>query len=252
MPSETTIGPTFFVTQEPPNLFDDEDMCVTLVVTNSLACFQRHQPSRLGASRRSKLFRRTLTECVPAFRRFGGPECLLQYRPDEINRKIYRNNKIGGQVYSRLQDIGVAVGGASGVHYGLDALETLCWAKPTHAWTWFLLYYPALKTRNKKNVEAMRKSEAELDGFWKAADVGFEEHLGSAHREYEVPILAWVDRPTVGAHSPRPKHAFFEDGPFSHVFHDPAKDITGAFDRLDLVRWAHYELPHLTRISGIQ
>ncbi|KAL5121695.1 hypothetical protein ACEQ8H_000382 [Pleosporales sp. CAS-2024a] len=102
------------------------------------------------------------------------------------------------------------------------------------------LYYPAHKRRNRETVEAMRRAEANLDKFWDTlytVDPSSTRGFTRSSLSHHVPQVEelqrtapWVERM---AHQPRSNTEIdYEYMPLSHMVHDKAMQITGAFDRL--------------------
>jgi hypothetical protein len=99
--------------------------------------------------------------------------------------------------------------------------------------------YPVERRRNKQNTAILRKAEANLDAFWTAVDQHYQSKgIGKSQHDLVTHLLRseravqrtpeWLEpeksKPTV-------ERAEYVYQPFSTVFHDPAKQVTGAFDR---------------------
>jgi hypothetical protein len=102
--------------------------------------------------------------------------------------------------------------------------------------------YPAHRRRNKKNMEAMRDAEANLDAFWKAVDCLYKARPSGKSAHDKVASLLSEDRSIQRT----PPWTEVEKGnkdddemeymykPLSSIFHDPSKQITGAFSHTSL------------------
>jgi hypothetical protein len=101
--------------------------------------------------------------------------------------------------------------------------------------------YPVKKRRSQANVEMLRSAETALDSLWKAADARFLECTGTSPHDLVRHILTerslqrtppW-EEPVKDLQSTSPNQpAEYIYIAFSHTLHDPAVQITGAFDRL--------------------
>ena len=103
--------------------------------------------------------------------------------------------------------------------------------------------YPAHRRRNKQNVEIMRKAEANLDAFWEVVDRHYKSRSGGSQHD-KVAYLLSKDRAvqrtppweepdkTTNSASVAPVEYVYQ--PFSSVYHDATKQITGVFDRTTL------------------
>jgi hypothetical protein len=101
--------------------------------------------------------------------------------------------------------------------------------------------YPVKKRRSQANVEMLRSAETALNSFWEAADARFLECTGTSPHDLVRHILTerslqrtppWED-PAKDLQSTSPNQpAEYIYIAFSHTLHDPAVQITGAFDRL--------------------
>jgi hypothetical protein len=101
--------------------------------------------------------------------------------------------------------------------------------------------YPVKKRRSQANVEMLQGAEAALDAFWTAADARFLESAGTTSFDLVRDIMkerslqrtpAW-EAPTKPLKSvPLKPVAEYIYVPFSHTLHDPAQQITGAFNKL--------------------
>jgi hypothetical protein len=105
--------------------------------------------------------------------------------------------------------------------------------------------YPINRSRNRKNVDVMRKAEVNLDKFWNLVDSGMKRKMGE--EEFETICRMFADcgtmRRTGPWVEPLPQAASTKDiskdngddhVPLSRVFHDRTHDITGNFDRLNI------------------
>jgi hypothetical protein len=101
--------------------------------------------------------------------------------------------------------------------------------------------YPTNRRRNKQNTELLRKSEANLDAFWEAVDHHYRSRIASSQHEMVSHLLcsdraiqrtpAWVEPDKTKTANKAIEYVY---QPFSNVYHDPAKQITGTFDRANL------------------
>jgi hypothetical protein len=98
--------------------------------------------------------------------------------------------------------------------------------------------YSVHRRRNKQNVEIMRRSEANLDAFWEAVDQHYRSrNVGSQH-DMVAHLLssdrgiqrtpAWTEPDKTKVSTNAPEYVY---QPFSSVYHDPTKQVTGIFDR---------------------
>ena len=101
--------------------------------------------------------------------------------------------------------------------------------------------YPVKKRRSQANVQMLRSAETALDTFWAAADARFLECAGTTPHDLIRHILTerslqrtppWQE-PAKDLQSISPEQpAEYIYIPFSYTLHEPAVQITGAFDRL--------------------
>ncbi|KAI1530130.1 hypothetical protein PtrSN001C_008779 [Pyrenophora tritici-repentis] len=102
--------------------------------------------------------------------------------------------------------------------------------------------YPVQRRRNKQNVEIMRKAEANLDLFWKAVDQHYKSRgVGKSQQDLISHLLRsdraiqrtpeWIEPEKS---KPRREEDDYVYQPFSTVFHDSTKQVTGTFDRASL------------------
>ncbi|KAF2033345.1 hypothetical protein EK21DRAFT_98345 [Setomelanomma holmii] len=100
------------------------------------------------------------------------------------------------------------------------------------------------RRRNKQNVEILRKAEANLDAFWKAADEHYESKaIGKLQHDLVAHLLrsdqavqrtpAWIEPEPKETKKPLEKDEYVYQ-PFSAVFHDHTKQVTRTFDRATL------------------
>ncbi|KAB2101763.1 hypothetical protein AG0111_0g9460 [Alternaria gaisen] len=103
--------------------------------------------------------------------------------------------------------------------------------------------YPAHRRRNKQNVEIMRKAEASLDAFWEAVDRQYKSRSAGSQHDKVTHLLSkdravqrtppWEEPDkTKNSASVAPVEYVYQ--PFSSVYHDATKQITGVFDRATL------------------
>lgn len=105
--------------------------------------------------------------------------------------------------------------------------------------------YPVNKARNEKNVNLMREAEANLDAFWNYVDRNVKAKTGSGQHEVIERIfdtcghmrrtVPWValkrqQKPS----GPEAKSAGVEELPYSTIFHDNTKEITGPLKKLTI------------------
>jgi hypothetical protein len=98
--------------------------------------------------------------------------------------------------------------------------------------------YPAHRRRNKQNTEAMRDAEANLDAFWKAVDCLYKPRVSDSSSHDMVAMLLSRDRSIrrtpawteVGKENRKEGGMEYTYEPLSSIFHDPSKQITGAFN----------------------
>ncbi|KAF2111934.1 hypothetical protein BDV96DRAFT_580891 [Lophiotrema nucula] len=99
--------------------------------------------------------------------------------------------------------------------------------------------YPAHRRRNKQNIEKMRSAEANLDALWRAVDEHFSAKArGKTQHDLVAHLLAedrgiqrtppWVE-PIKSQHDQKQPDYVYQ--PFSSVFHDPTKQLTGTLSR---------------------
>jgi hypothetical protein len=100
-------------------------------------------------------------------------------------------------------------------------------------------YYPAHKRRDQRTTLAKRHAEDSLDGFWHDTDQYYKGATGQAHHPLLQACLEeggelqrtepWVEGALRGEQASRTvEHAF---QPLALELHNPATEITGAFDR---------------------
>jgi hypothetical protein len=103
--------------------------------------------------------------------------------------------------------------------------------------------YPVQRRRNRQNVEILRKAEANLDSFWKAVDQHYKSKaIGKSQQDLVAHLLRsdraiqrtpeWIEPEKTGL---PPKKDQYVYQPFSTVFHDRTKQVTGTFDRASLL-----------------
>ncbi|KAF2000581.1 hypothetical protein P154DRAFT_198572 [Amniculicola lignicola CBS 123094] len=100
--------------------------------------------------------------------------------------------------------------------------------------------YPCDRPRNKKNVDAMRSAEANLDRFWRSVDGNIKAKTGKALHVAIERLLdengvlqrtpEWVEE--AGPSGPELQASKYDYEALSQIFHDPSKEITGRFDKL--------------------
>ncbi|KAL1799155.1 hypothetical protein ACET3X_003192 [Alternaria dauci] len=100
--------------------------------------------------------------------------------------------------------------------------------------------YPVNKRRSQKNVETLRKAEAALDAFWCAADGRFRDCTGATPHDIVSGIITertlqstplWVEHDRASECSTLVGYIYV---PIPTFLHDPAKQITGIFDKINL------------------
>ncbi|KAI4713849.1 hypothetical protein J4E89_001297 [Alternaria sp. Ai002NY15] len=100
--------------------------------------------------------------------------------------------------------------------------------------------YPINKRRSRVNVENLRSAEAALDAFWHAADGRFRECTGTTPREIVSGLIKertlqrtplWIEPEEASDPSSAIEYIYV---PVSNDLHDPTKQITGAFDKINL------------------
>ncbi|KAF2798204.1 hypothetical protein K505DRAFT_268147 [Melanomma pulvis-pyrius CBS 109.77] len=102
--------------------------------------------------------------------------------------------------------------------------------------------YPVHRRRSKDNVESMRNAEANLDEFWKAVDRHYKSKIGGKSQHDMVAHLLSKERSIQRTpqwtepvkHQKTTKQPDYTYQPFSSVYHDPSKQITGTFDRVSV------------------
>lgn len=103
--------------------------------------------------------------------------------------------------------------------------------------------YPIQRRRNKVNVETMIKAEKNLDVFWATVDNHYKKNANSKSQHDLVAHLLdsdraiqrtapWVEPEKTKMPSEKVEYVY---QPFSPTFHDPTKQITGAFNRASLL-----------------
>jgi hypothetical protein len=101
--------------------------------------------------------------------------------------------------------------------------------------------YPPDTTLTKANVDARRKAEHNRDKFWRFVDNEGRKYTGSKQHKHIQRILSegklhrtapWAEK-SGSDETIVPKHDVSYI-PLSEIDHDPAKDITGNFDRLTI------------------
>lgn len=122
------------------------------------------------------------------------------------------------------------------------------------------LRYPVNKRRNKTNVEILRSAEAALDVFWQAADARFLDCAGITPHDLVSHIVTerslqrtpeWVE-PDTGLQSDSSKDPTeYVYIPLTNALHDPAWQITGAFDRLAVAARPKPKTHGLTRTNSV-
>ncbi|KAF2877921.1 hypothetical protein BDV95DRAFT_6709 [Massariosphaeria phaeospora] len=105
-------------------------------------------------------------------------------------------------------------------------------------------YYPAHKTRNRQNVNAMRKAEANLDKFWKHIDRGYKNHDRIDYQVLERIFSGegglqrtkpWDDTATPrDLNNQAHEQDEFVYQSLSRIFHDKTTEITGNFNKLSI------------------
>ncbi|KAF3031712.1 hypothetical protein E8E12_002572 [Didymella heteroderae] len=100
--------------------------------------------------------------------------------------------------------------------------------------------YPIHRRRNKQNVEILRKAEANLDELWRIVDRHFKSNAEGKSQHDLIAHLLRKDR--VIQRTPewtRPENTRapaekedYEYRPFSTLFHDVTKQVTGTFDHV--------------------
>ncbi|KAI4671952.1 hypothetical protein J4E85_000286 [Alternaria conjuncta] len=102
--------------------------------------------------------------------------------------------------------------------------------------------YPSESVRTKQTVGARRKAERNLDKFWRYIDNAFRKRTGYSQHDTIRRLLdkggpmlrtaPWIDSEDLDtASTPSP---VYEYQATSEIFHDPTKEITGNFNRLDV------------------
>ncbi|CAE7030436.1 hypothetical protein HRS9139_04931 [Pyrenophora teres f. teres] len=102
--------------------------------------------------------------------------------------------------------------------------------------------YPVQRRRNKQTVEKLRKAEANLDLFWKAVDQHYKSRaIGKSQQDLVSHLLSsdraiqrtpeWIEPEKTKL---RREEGEYEYQPFSTVFHDPTRQVTGTFNRASL------------------
>jgi hypothetical protein len=101
--------------------------------------------------------------------------------------------------------------------------------------------YPVHRRRNKQNVELLRKAEANLDSFWNAVDQHYRsKSIGTSQHDLVSQLFSSdraIQRTPEFIEPEKTKKPLKDEyvyQPFSTVFHDPTKQVTGAFDRAAL------------------
>lgn len=99
---------------------------------------------------------------------------------------------------------------------------------------------PMNHRRNKQSIEMLRKAEANLDAFWEAVDQFYRSKTTKSHHDVVADLLR-SDRAiqrTLPWEEPDKKKAAVSKTsteylykPFSSVYHDASKEITGNFER---------------------
>lgn len=103
--------------------------------------------------------------------------------------------------------------------------------------------YPAQRRRNKQNVEIMRKAETHLDAFWEAVDQHYKSKaIGKSQQDLVARLLfsdraiqrtpQWIQPEKTISSLDKDQYVY---QPFSTVFHDSRKQVTGTFDRASLL-----------------
>ncbi|KAF2818287.1 hypothetical protein CC86DRAFT_472923 [Ophiobolus disseminans] len=102
--------------------------------------------------------------------------------------------------------------------------------------------YPVQRRRNKQNVGILRMAEANLDSFWRAVDQHYKSKaIGKSQQDLVAHLLRsdraiqrtpeWIEPKKTGLPLAKDQYVY---QPFSTVFHDPTKQVTGTFDRASL------------------
>jgi hypothetical protein len=102
--------------------------------------------------------------------------------------------------------------------------------------------YPVHRRRNRKNVEARRKAELNLDAFWAAVDAHYKTHnRGKTQHDMIVNLLGsdralqrtheWTEPEKPVKSEPIDEYIY---RPFSAIFHDRSSQFTGVFDRASI------------------
>jgi hypothetical protein len=114
--------------------------------------------------------------------------------------------------------------------------------------------YPINRSRRvKDNVEALRKAEANVDAFWKAVDLFYKAKTrGKSQHDMVAEFLSqersiqrtplWVEPTKDKKPTQQPDYIW---QPFSSVYHDSTKEITGSFDRTSVL-----DKPSKTKTKG--
>ncbi|KAF1838416.1 hypothetical protein BDW02DRAFT_489169 [Decorospora gaudefroyi] len=100
--------------------------------------------------------------------------------------------------------------------------------------------YPVKKRRSRLNVERLRSAEAALDAFWHAADAHYRKCTGSTPHDLVSVIIQertlqrtppWSEPDKTSTPSTPVEYIYI---PVPNSLHDPTKQITGRFDKLNL------------------
>ncbi|KAJ4330045.1 hypothetical protein N0V87_010349 [Didymella glomerata] len=103
--------------------------------------------------------------------------------------------------------------------------------------------YPVQRRRNRQNVEILRKAEANLDSFWKAVHNHYKSKaVGKSQQDLVAHLLRsdraiqrtpeWIEPEKTTSPLGEDQYVY---QPFSTVFHDATKQVTGTFDRASLL-----------------
>ena len=103
--------------------------------------------------------------------------------------------------------------------------------------------YPAHRRRSKENIEALRKAETNLDEFWRAIDLHYKSKAaGRSQQDLILPMLSLgctIQRTPPWVELAKDKKTTDKQDdilqPFSSVYHDRRKQITGNFERVSLL-----------------
>ncbi|KAI4646601.1 hypothetical protein J4E93_004822 [Alternaria ventricosa] len=100
--------------------------------------------------------------------------------------------------------------------------------------------YPINKRRSRMNVENLRSAEAALDAFWHATDARFRECTGTTPHDIVSSLIKerelqrtplWVEPNGTSGPSTPVEYVYI---PISNDLHDPTRQVTGVFDKINL------------------